>query len=271
MLNAPSPGEGIGDLDHKVSALVARYSEAESMYAGWEMRVYIDDAFTEHFVKALASQHIRPVRMSPYSAGSPVWFREGQRLRVMDDEEVDVFMLRDVQSPLTAREAISVMVWLTSGASFLSLHNRPEHTGELLAGTWGGRRAAVGKAFGGRSAAELLDAALAKGPTAYTSASDLMSKELWPAVEPFTLRFDSHQSGCKHDGKLCVPFPMETPESGLSIGVPAGPTSYVRNTLNDISCSNLVSALAGVRVLKHDQFNSQWTGTAWPHMKKMCA
>lgn len=271
VVKAPKTVEEAEQLDSPIVALQARLLEVGSVYPGWEMRVYVDDGFTEGFTRALGAAGIQTMGFPSSDSNTPVWYRESQHMRVLDDETVDIFLLREPHAPLTAREAISVMVWLTSGASFLSLHDHPKHTDKLLAGTWGGRRAAAGKALAGRSAVELLDAALAKGQTAYASASDLLSKEVWPAVEPFTLRFDSYQSACKHDGKLCLPFPMKPASADIPVGVPVRPPAqFSRNKLHNVPCHQLLQDLEGIRMLHKDDLNAHWTGTAWPHMRHLC-
>ena len=61
------------------------------------------------------------------------------RFWAFDDENVDVVLVRDVDSPLTPRERIAVEDWLyNSTAPFHVIRDHPLHTAPIMAGLWGG-------------------------------------------------------------------------------------------------------------------------------------
>lgn len=71
--------------------------------------------------------------------GSSRWEGLFWRFWAFDDPEADVVLVRDVDSPLTARERVAVEDWLyNSDAPFHVLRDLPTHTNPIMAGLWGG-------------------------------------------------------------------------------------------------------------------------------------
>jgi len=60
------------------------------------------------------------------------------RFLAFDDPDVDVVLVRDVDSPFTLRERAATDLWLVSDAPFLTIRDSLNHTEPLMAGMWGG-------------------------------------------------------------------------------------------------------------------------------------
>ena len=63
------------------------------------------------------------------------------RFAVVDDQSVDVFIVRDADSRLTSRDAAAVADWLKTAAIFHCIRDHPEHSDSFInGGLWGARR-----------------------------------------------------------------------------------------------------------------------------------
>jgi len=60
------------------------------------------------------------------------------RFLPFDDPEVDIVLVRDVDSPITLRERAGVDLWLKRDAPFHVMRDHIQHTAPILAGLWGG-------------------------------------------------------------------------------------------------------------------------------------
>jgi len=77
------------------------------------------------------------------------------RFTVVDDSEVDVFIVRDADSRLTPRDAAVAADWLRqrpeTAAVFHCIRDHPSHTRfPVSGGLWGGRRDPLARLFNGR-------------------------------------------------------------------------------------------------------------------------
>lgn len=60
------------------------------------------------------------------------------RFLAFDDPNVDIVLVRDVDSPFTLRERAAIDLWLTGDAPFVTIRDHLNHTEPLMAGMWGG-------------------------------------------------------------------------------------------------------------------------------------
>jgi len=87
--------------------------------------------------------------------GSSELYPRMWRNTIIDDTEVDVFIVRDCDARLTVRDAIVVDDWLRqnpeTAAVLHCVRDHPMHSKYvLLAGLWGARRALLSQRFNGR-------------------------------------------------------------------------------------------------------------------------
>ncbi|MFT2109864.1 tetratricopeptide repeat protein [Marinomonas sp. 2405UD68-3] len=105
------------------------------LYPGWICRFYLDGSVPESFVCTLRE------------LGAEVAFENesdslGQKLtwrfKVLNDQGVRRFLIRDVDSVVNKRELDAVLEWVSSGQAFHVMRDWWTHTDPILAGMWGG-------------------------------------------------------------------------------------------------------------------------------------
>ncbi|XP_050698215.1 uncharacterized protein LOC126986287 [Eriocheir sinensis] len=121
--------------------------QVRDAYPGWAMRVYHDLDVSERpqrdWLCALACQHTHldfcHAARLPGGVGDvrgsvgSVW-----RAAVLGDPLVNLFMLRDADSPILTREVEAVREWLSSGKCYHLMRDSPHHDQAVMAGLWGG-------------------------------------------------------------------------------------------------------------------------------------
>jgi hypothetical protein len=160
------------------NAVAIRY-----LYPGWTARFYTDESTPAGFVDALLANGAQVVRVDGQPAASHGLF---WRFRVEDDEEVDLFLVRDCDSVVNIKERWAVADWLRRGRAFHVMRDHPVHCELILAGMWGAHRGNVGD-MAGRVAA-FLARPLGSLPTAD---QHFTRSVLWPIVQGDVVVHDS--------------------------------------------------------------------------------
>lgn len=114
--------------------LVENIKAAAGLYPQWTCRVYLDDSVPQHVWQRLQEAGAQLRDMS----GEKEIFPTLWRFLVMDDPQVERFMVRDADSLVSEREAAAVEAWLASPFHFHHMRDYFTHTELLLAGMWGG-------------------------------------------------------------------------------------------------------------------------------------
>lgn len=112
----------------------------QDVYPGWRVRFYLDTSVPQDVV-GLLRELKSELRFQPHH-GHPF---EGLawRFQVLDDPEVDFFLVRDCDSVLSSLEFLAVSQWLASDRWFHIMRCWPSHTDLILAGMWGGAQGAL--------------------------------------------------------------------------------------------------------------------------------
>ena len=108
---------------------------APRMYAGWQIRIYLDDSVPAP-VQAMLRELGADLRLQP--GGQTTRQKLCWRFHVANDPTVHRFLVRDIDSVLNARERAAVDAWLDSGKTFHVMRDWWTHTDLMLAGMWGG-------------------------------------------------------------------------------------------------------------------------------------
>jgi len=113
-------------------------------FPGWQLWVYIESPSSSKFppvpediISRLISAGAEVHYISPGDDFIPpmMW-----RFLIADDAAVDWFIVRDVDSRLTQRDAAAVAAWMKSGRAFHCIRDHPSHAGYAVSGgLWGGR------------------------------------------------------------------------------------------------------------------------------------
>jgi len=108
------------------------------------------------------------------------------RFWAFDDPEVDVVLIRDVDSPLTPRERLAIEDWLhNSDAPFHVMRDHVLHCEPMMAGLWGGFTGLLPKL------APISQSYLQKRSFRYAD-QDFLRQVVWPRIREATLAHDKH-------------------------------------------------------------------------------
>jgi len=118
---------------HDAALTAARMAQA--IYPEWTCRFYcspdIPEALLQHLNQMGAQTLVAP--SSPDDWTGLFW-----RFWAFDDPNVDVVLIRDVDSPFTVRERLAVDDWLASDFPFHVIRDHIWHMEPMMAGLWGG-------------------------------------------------------------------------------------------------------------------------------------
>ena len=105
------------------------------VYPGFRCRFYVDASVPADLLDALAAQGAELI----VDKGEPSQRRKlTRRFLAADDPAVAVYLVRDCDSLINAREAAAVGEWLDRGKAIHAMRDWWTHTDPMLAGMWGG-------------------------------------------------------------------------------------------------------------------------------------
>lgn len=124
-----------GDRPEYITGAIVNAQIAPHLYVGWTARFYCDTSVPAEARAALAQYGAQVVLMDrpEHQRIRPMW-----RFLASDDPDVNVFVCRDADSRLNARELLAVTDWLRSGRRFHVMRDHLYHMELILAGMWGG-------------------------------------------------------------------------------------------------------------------------------------
>ncbi len=124
-----------GDLPRYCECAILNTKLAKKVYPEWTCRFYVDDSVPKHVIQRLIhlGAQINMVNGEKTKNAGLFW-----RFLVMDDPNVDCFIIRDADSLLSCKEKAAVDEWLASGRWFHIMRDAIEHSELILAGMWGG-------------------------------------------------------------------------------------------------------------------------------------
>ncbi|MEH7827931.1 tetratricopeptide repeat protein [Gemmobacter denitrificans] len=124
-----------GDRPEYVTGAIINAQIAPHLYVGWTARFYCDTSVPADAREALSAHGAQVILMDrPDDARlRPMW-----RFLASDDPGVNVFLCRDADSRLNAKELLAVQDWLFSRKRFHVMRDHLYHMELMLAGMWGG-------------------------------------------------------------------------------------------------------------------------------------
>jgi hypothetical protein len=253
----------------------ARHSESLIFYPDWKLRLYLDGNFHDDFRKLIEAVGFEVV-MLPTMADMPQFERSAQRLHVIDDETVDRFISRDLDSTLGYRDLQSTWRWIESGKAAVMQHDHKAHWNGIMAGMWGGRRKQV-RALLGRSMQELLDEYRAdiahRKSLVYDNDQGFNDKMILPLLKGHSVHFDSAQAFCKHAEPDCFPFPTWP---AVDDGRHMGKRAYWDNkplielpSMTFVDCKGWANELQAITVFATPELQGKWPA-AFATMRAHC-
>jgi len=133
-----------GTNPHYLDGAIRALATAREFYPDWEYWFYLAEDVPGAVVAELANQGAKVIRMNRAdSQGASVsktqYLPAFWRFLPASDPGVEILIVRDVDSIITAREVAAVQEWLTSGLDFHIMRDHPKHEYPIMAGMWGGR------------------------------------------------------------------------------------------------------------------------------------
>jgi hypothetical protein len=122
---------------------------AGEVYPGWECHFHVDSQVPNYVHHALGEfDYVRVFhRIDPDDGKMAIGDWRGMFWRFEMLPEIDVLIVRDCDSRLSAREAAAVDEWLASTAGFHIMRDHPYHATQILGGMWGMKKGAVPEFF----------------------------------------------------------------------------------------------------------------------------
>lgn len=156
-------------------------TQAQKLYPQWLCRFYCDETVPQS-VRAELEKSEAQVILQPRHQGNEglMW-----RFLVIDDPNVQRFLIRDCDSVISEREVQAVQEWLDSDSYFHVMRDQYCHTELILAGMWGG----VTGVF--PNVENLIQAYLSREKKIFTHMDQHFLREMiWPTIR---------NSLCSHD------------------------------------------------------------------------
>jgi len=155
---------------------------ARELFPDWTCRFYVALDVPQQVVARLEELGAQLIKMAVEgNALHPLLWR----FLVVDDEEVDFYLIRDADSLLSDKEQAAVNHWLNSAYWFHHMRDYFTHTELLLAGMWGGIR-------GGLPAitARMEEYCVAHSANKHFIDQHFLREVLWPTVRESVLCHD---------------------------------------------------------------------------------
>lgn len=124
-----------GDRPEYITGALVNAQIAQHLYVRWTPRFYCDTSVPQDARDALKAYGAQVVLMTGKddAAIRPMW-----RFLASDDPDINVFVCRDADSRVNAKELLAVTDWLNSGCRFHIMRDHIYHHELILAGMWGG-------------------------------------------------------------------------------------------------------------------------------------
>ena len=126
--------------DRYIKGAIANARGQQYLYPCWTCRFYLDASVPAAALQALDQAGAQLMRVDglPAEEYGTFW-----RYLVADDPAVDRYLVRDADSVINRRERVAVDDWLASNRHFHVMRDGPNQCDLVLAGLWGGVRAAL--------------------------------------------------------------------------------------------------------------------------------
>ncbi len=177
---------------------------ARLVYPGWRCRFYLDGSVPNDLVEAMAGLGSEIVMED---GAPPTRDRLTRRFLVADDPDVALYLVRDCDSLINAREAAAVSVWLAGKKAFHVMRDWWTHTDPILAGMWGGRGGVL------PPMAPLIQSYRSKAVETPNWDQWFLRDRIWPGIRKQSL---VHDRLFVTEGSS--PFPGQMPAGNLHVG-----------------------------------------------------
>ena len=139
-----------GDDPKYIEGAIQNAELASRLYPDWTCRFYVsrqdvgyqtpsnDRCLNEVYMKLHLDKHEVVIVNEP-----PDWTGMFWRFYPASEDDVEVFISRDCDSRITAREVAAVQEWMSGPKLIHSMRDHPEHSVPILGGMWGAKNGAL--------------------------------------------------------------------------------------------------------------------------------
>lgn len=178
---------------------ILNVQQARVIFPAWTCRFYVDDSVPKAVITRLqqagAQIHVMDEKIA--NSISPLMWR----FLVLDDTEVDCFMIRDTDSLISFKEQAAVTDWLNSKKWFHAMRDFFTHHDLLLAGMWGGFRGVF------QNTLASMQQFCSASDSVSTIDQQYLGRHIWPTVAQSLICHDSVFGFANS-----VSFPAHTPD-----------------------------------------------------------
>ena len=213
------------ELDWLIEGALRNIGDSIIYYPGWLIRVYTF-GLNHSIQKRLlgTADNVEVVRCSSDSMLSTSRSRKMiARFLVFDDANVDIAIIRDIDSRFGPRELLAVNEWLSSGMGFHVMRDHDYHTVPIMGGMFGMRTRTLAQKR--TSISKLLHRASREnnGPFTFPDVPGedqaFLAAYVWPLVRDQTLSHDASPNRCSEFGaRRCRDFPRISRDSSNFVG-----------------------------------------------------
>ena len=137
LYQAPDSWEKKMDTNYKkyLNGLKINMEDIKNYYSDWFVYLYHDENLDKSLLDEFKSyDKFTPFEVTDKSISAMQW-----RFLPNDDESVELFIVRDMDSRISQREVTSVNEWIDSGKVLHIMRDHPHHHYKILGGMWGMR------------------------------------------------------------------------------------------------------------------------------------
>ena len=209
-----------------IEGAVANTKIASKIFPGWIVRIYHDDTVPIKTLETLKSDNVQLVNIKTKAPLEP---KEMWNLFVVSDPCLERYLIRNIDSRLTAREKAAVYQWIDSGKHFHIMRDHPFYADHYVPnGLWGGIRDSVSDMMS-------LIQKYMKNSKQYGTVQQFLNIEIWPIAKMSVLQ---------HDSFTCEKYPesasFPTERQGLEfVGSIYRNGKVIKNDLDDFNNASL--------------------------------
>ena len=109
-----------------------RLQKEKEIYSDWTIRIYYNNTVSKEVIDKLKNLGAELIDMSGSNLPGMFW-----RFLPINDKDVDIFIVRDVDSRISKREEITVNEFIKSPYKMHVIRDHPHHHYKILGGLWG--------------------------------------------------------------------------------------------------------------------------------------
>lgn len=183
-----------GTLPRYCETAILNVDLAKEIYPEWTCRFYVNHTVPKQVLVRLEKAGAQVVIVDDEEQKNTGLF---WRFYVMDDADVQCFLIRDADSVLSNKERAAVDAWLNSGKWFHIMRDHYNHTELILAGMWGGYNGVFKN-----TKKSIQQHYQQLNVINKTIDQDFLRYFVWPTVAQSVMTHDS-----RHLSKECLPYP----------------------------------------------------------------